>query len=498
MTVSARPSIRRLALRVSLCLLGMLLTASAVHAEPVFSKSRRFRIPFEFDAGELRRLGTKEVQLFVSRDGGERWNQVDGVSPAESRFTFEAPEDGHYWFSVKTIASSGLIYPAGPHQPGLHVLVDSTPPQLELSLIEVEAGRVKLSWHADDSNLDLNSLSLEYRDSQSSVWNMVAVRTHQHGQTTWTVPQGGLVEVRGSVADQCGNITESSATCELAAPVPRNDRPDHGRPVANMPVDLTTTPAPAPARPASTPSRLTSATAGEPLAAKDAATSPSSPPASPLTHADGAPVHRVNFKTFRVGYSLDGVGPSGVRKVNLYITEDNGQKWYHYGEDEDKTSPIEVTVPGDGEYGLAFRVTNGLGRVDIPPQPHDLPEVRILVDCTPPQAQIQTVEFAGDSNTGKVLITWKAEDQDLGDRPISLHYSSGRSGPWTPIEQGITHTGQYLWGVPDTVDQPIFIRLDVRDAAGNVTQQTTERPFVIDRQRPRARVTEVAPLSSQR
>lgn len=489
---------RRMALRVILCLLGIVLTASAVQAEPVFSKSRRFRIPFEFDAVELRRLGTREVQLFVSRDGGERWDLVEGVPPAESRFTFEAPEDGHYWFSVKTIASSGLIYPAGPHQPGLHVLVDTTPPRLDLSLTEVEPGRVKLSWNVEDDYLDLNSLSLEYRDTQSSVWNIVAVRTHQNGQTTWTVPQGGLVEVRGRVSDQSGNVTESTASCELAIPVPRNDRPDYGRPVANAPADIPQMPPVEPVRPSPVPSRLTSTATNESLAVKDAVahSSQPAPRTQPLANAPNA--HRVNSKTFRVGYSLDGVGPSGVQKVSLYITEDDGKKWYHYGEDEDRTSPIEVTVPEEGEYGLSFRVTNGLGRVDIPPQPNDPPEVRIVVDCTPPKAKITSVEYSGDGNGSRLVISWTAEDRELSERPISLHYSTGRNGPWIPIQQGLAHVERFTWDLPATLDQSIFIRLDVRDAAGNIAQVVTERPFVIDRAQPRARVTDVAPLSSPR
>lgn len=497
----------QLAIRVGLWLLALCVFSQCARAELVYSKSRRFRIPFQFNAAELKQLGTKEVQLFVSRDGGEHWQQVESVNPETARFTFEAPEDGVYWFSVKTIAASGLVYPAGPHQAGLNVLVDSTPPQLEMQLEEIEPGRVKLSWLARDENLEITSLKLEFRESSEDVWRVVAVRPQPQGQTTWTITRGGAMEVRGEVTDQTGNITQSATTCELNAPTPRPDRPEYGKPVANESMNIPQVSSNGTSRPAAGTSRLTSMPGSEAIAIKEAsggtsadalgssqARSDTKQVKSRQT-TDRETIHKVNSNTFRIGYSLDGVGPSGVKQVDLYITEDNGQKWFYYGQDPDRTSPMEVSVPHDGEFGLAFRVINGLGRVDIPPQPNDLPEVRVSVDRTPPIVQLLPLEHGQDLDANKVIITWTAHDQDLAETPVALFYSMAPTGPWEAIQGWHPNSGRYRWTIPATLDQPFYVRLDVKDNSGNVTRVYAEKPFLVDRAQPRARVTEVEPLT---
>lgn len=484
--------------QIGMLAVGLLLLAQTAQAELVYSKSRRFRIPFQFDASEIKRLGSREVQLYVSRDGGEHWKLVEGISPDTGKFTFEASEDGVYWFSVKTVAGSGLIYPAGPHQSSLNVLVDSTPPQLNLQLTEIEPGRVKLSWSAQDDHLDVSSLKLEYRDSSSEIWNVVAVRTQAYGQTTWTTGGNNSVQVRGQVSDLTGNQAQSDASCDMVTPVPREEKSDYGRPVAGESMQTPTlNEQPTTTQPVLTP-RLTSAPArNETLAVQNAASNiPATPPAA--DQSSPLPVRgilKVNSDTFRIAYNLDGLGPSGVKQVDLYITEDNGQRWFYYGHDPDRVSPMEVTVPRDGEYGLAFRVTNGVGRVDIPPQPGDKPEVRISVDRSPPIVTMKPLEPGQDQEAHCAIITWSAVDQDLAERPIALFYSMAATGPWEPIPGWHPNTGRFVWKLPPTLDQPFYVRLDARDQAGNITKAYSEKPFVVDRATPRARVTEVEPVN---
>src|SRR4051812_5345371 len=48
---------------------------------PVFTNKVRFRIPFRYDAAEMRRLQASEVQLFLSIDQGTRWRMIDKVDP---------------------------------------------------------------------------------------------------------------------------------------------------------------------------------------------------------------------------------------------------------------------------------------------------------------------------------------------------------------------------------------------------------------------------------
>jgi hypothetical protein len=211
--------------------------------------------------------------------------------------------------------------------------------------------------------------------------------------------------------------------------------------------------------------------------------------------ASGHKHHNVNSTVFRIAYDLDDVGPSGVSRVDLYISEDGGRKWFHYGADPDRLSPIEVTVPRDGEFGFAFRVTNGLGRASPPPQPNDAPEVTVNVDRVPPIAKLLPIQAGQDLSQNQVTISWTAQDRDLAERPIMLFFSTAPTGPWAPLQGWQPNSGRFTWAVPPGMNQPFYVRLDVQDLAGNVTRIYSEQPYLVDRAQPRARVTEVESLS---
>lgn len=497
-------------------LLAALLISTPAAADPAYSKAKRFRIPFQFDADELQRLGAREIQLFVSLDQGNTWKQVESVLPDAGRFTYEAVQDGEHWFSVRTIAGEGLSYPAGPHQPGLKVIVDTVPPELTIGLRESEPGRVRLSWSVTDRHPDLSTLELEYLESEQTDWESVHIRPMEQGQTTWTVSSPGLVKVRGRFQDLAGNVVEAAAECRVSQSEDGpNARPDFSRPVAaDQPLmpsladhgadepALTAIPPmppipPAAPEPVSPPAgSATLPEANTPAVIRPAKTSP--PPVREVPAADDNDVrkteHLVNSDTFRIGYQVENVGPSGVSKVDLYITEDGGNVWFHYGSDPDKTSPYQVKVPRDGTYGFTFRITSGAGLVAIPPQPGERPDIVVIVDRVPPVATLHPIRHGQEQN--QILIEWNAHDRQLADQPVSLFYTSQSTGPWEVIENRLPNTGRYVWTVPASLERKFYIRLEVRDAAGNVTRVETHQPFTIDHARPRAQVTEVEALKA--
>ena len=182
-------------------------------ADPVFTKNHKFRIPFQFDQDEMRRLGAVEIELHVSTDQGRTWNNISTAAPSDGRFTYEASRNGEYWFSVRTIDQQGQPHPSGKLQAGLKVVVDDIPPLFEVRIRETTPSKVQLTWQADDDNIDLDSLSLEFREPGSDQWQAVQVRSAAQGQTTWSVSASGLVEVRGTVKDRAGlRIDLSSRT----------------------------------------------------------------------------------------------------------------------------------------------------------------------------------------------------------------------------------------------------------------------------------------------
>lgn len=565
------------AIALRLCALACLLLplwTTDLAAESIFSQSRKFRIPFQYDMEELERLGATEIQLFVSQDQGETWQQRETVAPHAEKFTFTAAEEGEYWFSVRTIATGGLSYPAGPHQPELRVILDLTPPRLEVNVEEADPGRVRLTWSAADEHLDLSTLKLEFREGDTGQWQAVNIRPEKQGQTAWTASQPGRIEVRGSVADLAGNESAAKAATLISPPADSPDDRDDATgemAVPDAPPEEPSEPSDPPAGDADPASSGTAESAAEDQSVSgDRAASPSQQPEGPpmvnpapskplpqpvrrddtspsesghqsapqqtdppMTsvsgetdhgqgetgearspsklpqredipakepHRPGPPpanVRLVNSDTFHIGYKVEDVGPSGVGRVDLYITENGGQRWFHYGHDPDRTSPFRVKVPRDGEYGFSFRIMNGVGLVAIPPQPGDAPDITIVVDRVPPEAQLFPIrQVDAPQGTIRLRLEWNASDRQLAERPISLYHASRRTGPWERITERLPDTGRFEWEVPPEVDQKVYIRLEVRDAAGNVTRVDADEPFIIDRSKPRAQITDVEPLQA--
>lgn len=497
-----------------------LATASALAAPPVsrtiHTSRPKFRIPFQFDSEEMARLGAVEIRLFVSTDRGKHWQHAQSVAPGEGRFTFEATGEGEFWFAVRTVDGVGQLHPPGPPQSGLQVVVDQTDPQLEIRVREPVPGEVELTWRAADENLDIDSLKLEFLDPGAVEWQTVAVTPAESGQTTWTVPTSGRVFVRASVADEAGNDATADASTGGGNPPaqpaaqPAGDRPDFNRPVAGPdPVDrneqslvlgeqpvvipngsadafvpVTTRPAPAPT--------TTRAVAG-PRQTPVVADAPESfrPETRAVAAAGATPTRYVRSRSFSVQYELDDVGPSGVANVDLYITENNGLKWFHYGPDEDRQSPVAINVPRDGSYGFTLRARSGAGLVDEPPQPGDEPTFVVVVDRQPPQARLGAITHQPNAGRGDVNVEWTVQDERLDDRPIRLSWAPAREGPWRPITDWIRNTGRHQWQVDEGALTSVLLRLEARDAAGNISRVDSTSPLLLDTAKPTARITDV-------
>jgi hypothetical protein len=199
----------------------------------------------------------------------------------------------------------------------------------------------------------------------------------------------------------------------------------------------------------------------------------------------------VNTLRFQLGYKIDDVGPSGVGGVELFITQDNGRQWFRYGEDVDRTSPMEVTVPRDGEYGFAVRVKSGAGLSQEPPQPGEPPGIVIAVDQTPPRLEMLPVQQGRGAELNQIHIQWKVSEARPSDKPISLYYAATPQGPWEPISGWRPDTGSFTWTAGPGVPSQFYIRVVARDAAGNVATAETPQAIVVDLSRPTARIVDV-------
>ncbi|MFN0196817.1 MAG: hypothetical protein ACKVT0_08715 [Planctomycetaceae bacterium] len=566
--------------------LGLLWPVGPVRAQEtssntLYTNKTKFRIPFRFDAEEIRRLNAREIRLFVSFDQGLTWQLSQAVDAQTGRFDFQAPSDGGYWFAVQTIDGMNQAHPATEQlSAGLKVVVDSAPPQLDIQLQSLPGGKVKLKWESFDPNLDVKSLKMEFIQSGDNQWHAVNVLPLEDGETSWTVTAGAEVAVRGSIQDRSGNIGTSQSQIKIdsdnAGPAPKGPAPDFTQPIANgnpAPLaepqanndTLIITPGKSSRReptvadsqfsedlPFKTETPMLAAPVEDLLSSSpdssadfsgitdpaQSAISSAAPmpddildpvePEEPLPSATAIPPGTlvrdlpqfrpdvmkgryspagvnnqpagtsqrrvINNLKFNIGYRIEDVGPSGVSAVELFITQNDGEKWYKYGNDPDKQSPFMVEVPEEGTYGFAIRVHSGVGLTDDPPQPGEKPVIEVQIDQTAPKLELLPVQQGKGEKLNQLTIRWNAEDNSLADKPISIAYASNPQGPWESIAGWIENTGSYSWNIGPGAPAKLYLQITARDRAGNINQTVTPQPIVIDMSRPSARIVDVESL----
>jgi hypothetical protein len=78
-------------------------------------------------------------------------------------------------------------------------------------------------------------------------------------------------------------------------------------------------------------------------------------------------------------------------------------------------------------------------------------------------------------------LTWKATDKNLANGPVTLEWAAQKDGQWNVIgTPEMANTGQFSWQVPANVPPSVYLRLAVRDTAGNVAVAQTQEPVLVD------------------
>jgi hypothetical protein len=259
---------------------------------------------------------------------------------------------------------------------------------------------------------------------------------------------------------------------------------------------------------------------GSPVAAPPGLPAPGGlPDVKPLAQA--APARRalpaiqyINNHLVRLQYEIKRQGPSGIGGMQIWLTRDDGATWAPYAEVKDLGNELQqgrqerefefrdkndAPFP-DGVYGLMLVVKNraGLGRE---PRPGDAPEIRIEIDTKPPTAQLWN-PIADPQNPNQLLLRWHAEDRNLHAAPINLEWAEKLDGPWHTIKLELENTGRYVnqkvtgdfsWKVPPGTPVQVYLRMRVRDLAGNESVAVTREPQFVDLVEPEGALIGVLP-----
>jgi hypothetical protein len=230
----------------------------------------------------------------------------------------------------------------------------------------------------------------------------------------------------------------------------------------------------------------------------DALTGTNAPPVSaPQSAREGAAgTLLVSSPRFKLQYAIDDAGPNGPATVELWITQDGGRTWIRRGEDQDRVSPIEVDLGGEGTYGLCLVARSASGLGDQPPAPGDPPQTWVEVDSTPPSVQLSPPQVGTGVNSGKVAIAWRASDLHLPAKSVSVSWRPDQPGAsWETLAEGQENTGQFIWTVPAAAPQRFHLKVEAVDTGGHrgSADTTDTGPILVDRSRPRSRILGLDP-----
>ena len=212
------------------------------------------------------------------------------------------------------------------------------------------------------------------------------------------------------------------------------------------------------------------------------------------THDANAALQMISTRRFRLDYAINAIDPSGVAKVDLWMTRDNGREWTLWGSDPDSVSPFPVQVNDEGRYGFRVVIRSKDGLTGQGPSRGDPPDMYVHVDSQPPLAKITSVPYGRGNEAGRLVINWSVSDPFISLRPIRLSYSRGATGPWTVIEDGLRNVGRYVWKVEPNIPERIFLKIEATDQAGNVGVHQLSQSIDISGLVPRGTIRGVVPV----
>jgi hypothetical protein len=533
----------------------LVLTVHQGPSDETHLNARGFEIPIRFNAAQ--RADIRKLFLYVSENEGE-WQVKKEARPDEKSFVFHAPRDGKYWFIVGTEDTKGNTYPVDPMRvkPNQKVIVDTQKPRIQVTAERQSNGEVLARWTITEEYPDPGSLRVEYRTDEmasSATWRPLPFNPMSgQNSVSFNPATSGEVRVRVQLKDKAENAGEGLATVppaggtSAAAPEPtsfgviptvRADQnaapsqltsrqPQRGpsepagpsfAPIGGMP--------PAPASPPMTLSppdephgnRLPS---GAPAVAESSGSSAS--PAQPAETPRGAlpTLKLVNKRDVKLEFEVAKIGPSGLGGADVYVTINEGATWSRLPGELPVTLPpaselhgggpvhgsVTVQLPGEGTvYGFIVAVKSKAGLGRAAPKPNEPPQVRVELDSTAPKAQLFG-PMPDPNRRNALILSWSALDRNLSGSCITLEWAERKEGPWTVIADQLPNTsatgplpaevsGSYLWQLPERIPSSVFLKLTVRDTAGNSAVATADKPVLIDLSVPETNITGVSPAS---
>jgi hypothetical protein len=452
------------------------------------SREAEFGIPFTMKSGDGASESASSVRLFYSSDGGVSWNIAQQVRSEESKFVFQAEEDGEYWFALDTLeggSESMSFDTASPLVPGLRVLVDTTSPHLEFEVGRTSSEQLWAAWSIQESRLRPHSFHILYRGEEEDFWTSVPVtasdpNNHEpfEGWAAWEldVPYDEIV-VRAEAIDLAGNSTVFTEHYDLTAA---------GLAVTAIPQGRERTPV------APTPELLDLEISPVSSTTSDGWQPASSLRETPVPRSETENDAHENLSNF-----------SGWRPAERSLSTDVDPMPFEQPEVaaepeatlEPETEPVMEGVEEPPlvesiplEPASMARTHTGAQQAASPSfiraSVHQTSEENDVYGLSDPDPiRIRSANLNSVEGKSSLQVRWTSGGFPSREARISLSCADSLTGPWRTLAESLDNSGRFegpLESEQSGVSGPIFIRLEALHEDGSIISTMSPTPIVVE------------------
>jgi hypothetical protein len=183
----------------------------------------------------------------------------------------------------------------------------------------------------------------------------------------------------------------------------------------------------------------------------------------------GRPLQLTKSRRFAWDYDVPATRPTtGQFRAELWTTQDGGVTWQRSAVDSDGRSPIDVTLPASGLYGVRLEMVSDAADDAGGPRSGAAPDAWVGVDEEPPHVELVAISRDESMPAGALVIRYVVRDPLIAPRAVRLLYSPHAEGPWATIANGIENQGEHRWAPDKAVPAKVHVRVEATDLAGNV------------------------------
>ena len=510
--------------------------------DAMVTKLKQFAIPFNIADSSDPARSPRTVQLLGSTDRGATWYIIGAADASQREFAFRSSGDMEYWFRLRSLNGYGMPMESDNPAPQKRVIVDTVAPELALIAQpyrrpDAAEPQTLVRWRVQDPHFDpagfrllvWNVLDASWKvvtfpescwDGAAPIWDGEVICPFSPVETTTfraeaTDLAGNFISRQVGVSASTGEVNDAiggggaAGSLDPSMLYPSERAAAEAERVRRLPGTSTVNSGgwrgTIQTGPNVDRSRVSGADASASQESDDDQVSVEIISAyGTRTPADqgrfrglpeGVRPQMSSARDFEIGYDVGNVGPSGVARVELWGTRDGGRTWKSFGADPDRASPLHVTLEQEGWYGFIVTVQSGAGVGGTPPESGDPAQIWIGVDRTPPAGRFLDVKY----DSGKLTATYEIEEVWLAERPVRFFYASSVDRAWTPIgTDSLDATGLFIWTLDPSVPDRFYLRIEMRDRAGNTGICEWPEEIIADRVRPSAKIRAVQPVGAVR